>query len=120
MKQSDVVVGKRYNCKVSGRLVAVEVTHRITSRIGNRIVTRFRVRRVDSGRDLPKNRTAADLREIVTLRQYALYRDGKKLFTAPEGDIYRWIHSNHSYSVSHALEHEGYSMKALEQSDLAE
>lgn len=59
MKTKDVSVGLRCKTKVGASLVAVEVVGIKESCDGR---TKFRVRRLDNGSELPKARTAAALR----------------------------------------------------------
>jgi hypothetical protein len=42
---------------------------------------------------------------------YHLYRDGKLLTTGTEAMCWRYIHGTTSFSVDHALKHEGFSME---------
>ncbi len=42
--------------------------------------------------------------------RYTLRRDGKDVMSGTEGEVWKWIQSNHCYSVSHAVRHEGYSI----------
>ena len=66
MRQAEIHVGGHYECRVSGKIVAVRVARRverITSRGQNR--TKFLVRRLDNGRKLPKPRSAASFRREI-------------------------------------------------------
>jgi hypothetical protein len=38
-----------------------------------------------------------------------IYRDGREVATVP-GDPMEWFHQQHSFSMDHALKHEGYSL----------
>lgn len=41
-----------------------------------------------------------------------LYKDGKEVARGESDfDLIKYIHKNHSYSLSHALKHEGYEIK---------
>ena len=44
---------------------------------------------------------------------YKLIHDKKTVFVGSEGECWRWIHANDSFSVSHALKYEGYEIKPL-------
>lgn len=46
----------------------------------------------------------------TSARQWKLYRDGKlvRLFI-DETAMWNWLHVQHSYSISHAFKHEGYT-----------
>lgn len=61
MKQNDVKVGEQYLTKIGEKRVAVKVTAEAHSSPYSK-AKRFWCRRVDTGRDLPKPRTAAALR----------------------------------------------------------
>lgn len=41
---------------------------------------------------------------------FTLYRDGQKVLTGSERDIWKYLHAVHSFSVYHALRWEGYSI----------
>ena len=41
---------------------------------------------------------------------WRLCRDGREIITGTEHECWTWIHSHTSFSVSHALHHEGYSI----------
>lgn len=43
--------------------------------------------------------------------QYVLERDGKEVMRGTEHEVWRHLHVSHGYSVSHALEHEGYAIR---------
>jgi hypothetical protein len=62
MKQSDIVIGGEYETRIGESLVRVRVVGTTETYWGKR--SAFRVRRVDTGRDLPKPRTAAALRPV--------------------------------------------------------
>ncbi|UCG11852.1 MAG: hypothetical protein JSU72_15220 [Deltaproteobacteria bacterium] len=66
MKQADVQVGGIYRCYVSGALIRVEVLEKVKERgFGSRRnKTRFRVKNVATGKELPKFRSAAALRPL--------------------------------------------------------
>lgn len=53
--------------------------------------------------EIPESRTG----------QYALKRDGKFVMRGTMDEIWKHIHQTHGYSVSHALQHEGYSIEPL-------
>lgn len=40
-----------------------------------------------------------------------LLKDGKEIMRGTEVQIWKYIHDNHCFSVSHALAHEGYSIE---------
>jgi len=42
---------------------------------------------------------------------YVLTRDGKEVHRGTEESVWRYLHSNHGYSVSHALQFEGYKIE---------
>lgn len=44
-------------------------------------------------------------------KTYILYHDGKEIMTGSEFEILKYIHRHHSYSLSHALKYEGYSIE---------
>jgi hypothetical protein len=46
-----------------------------------------------------------------------LLRDGKEVARGTERDCLKYIHDNHSFSVQHALAHEGYELKDAEEED---
>lgn len=41
---------------------------------------------------------------------YILKLDGKPVFIGKEMDCWKYIHRTHSFSIDHALVHEGYSI----------
>ena len=46
---------------------------------------------------------------------YILLRGQKEVMRGTEEQVWRYIHNNHSYSVGHALEYEGYAIYPIEQ-----
>lgn len=42
---------------------------------------------------------------------FQLRRDGALVFTGTEQECWAWIHRQHSYSVAHALQFEGYTLE---------
>jgi len=46
--------------------------------------------------------------------QYVLTRDGKEVLRGTENAIWAWMHRNHSFSVDHALQYEGYRIAPVE------
>lgn len=42
---------------------------------------------------------------------YVLERDGKEVARGTEQEVWKYLHRSHGYSVSHALRHEGYSIR---------
>jgi hypothetical protein len=42
---------------------------------------------------------------------YVLTLDGQEVFKGTEAAIWRYLHRNHGYSVSHALKYEGYKIE---------
>ena len=42
---------------------------------------------------------------------YVLTRDGKEVHRGTEESVWQYLHSNHGYSVSHALQFEGYKIE---------
>lgn len=52
--------------------------------------------------------------------QYVLRRDGQEVMRGTEDEVWQWLHRNHSYSVDHALRHEGYSIEPVESTYLGE
>ena len=42
--------------------------------------------------------------------RYSLRRDGVVVFEGSEGECWSYLQEMHSYSVHHALKHEGYEM----------
>jgi len=65
MKQSQIQIGRHYECKVSGRLVIVKAARRVDVLRGSQYRTKFICRRVDNGRELPKARSAASFRREI-------------------------------------------------------
>ena len=61
MRKNQVVVGRIYLCRVSGNLIEVEVLKQVTDYFTKR--TKFQNKNVRTGKQLPKNRSAAALRE---------------------------------------------------------
>jgi hypothetical protein len=59
VKRDEVVIGGRYQTRISGQLVLVEVVREGIDYFSKR--TAFVCRRKDNGRELPKMRTAAAL-----------------------------------------------------------
>lgn len=48
---------------------------------------------------------------MATIRKiYNLCRDGKKVMQGTDMECLDYIHKNHSYSFTHAITHEGYSL----------
>jgi hypothetical protein len=43
---------------------------------------------------------------------WVLSRDGVGILTGTERECWTWIHSHTPHSVSHALQHEGYTIRA--------
>lgn len=66
MRQAEVAVGSVYVTRVSGQLVAVQVLHEQSVRVGawdkQQYRTAFRCKRRDTGALLPKPRKACSLR----------------------------------------------------------
>ena len=53
--------------------------------------------------------------------QYVLTHDGKEVMRGTENAIWAWMHRNHSFSVDHALQYEGYRIAPVEKAgDLSE
>jgi hypothetical protein len=52
--------------------------------------------------------------------RFVLLRDGKEIMRGSSFEIARYIHRNHSYSVDHALKHEGYSMVPAKEAEAKE
>jgi hypothetical protein len=46
---------------------------------------------------------------------YLLSRDGEEVFRGSELGCFQFIHKTHSYSMSHALLYEGYSMTPVQE-----
>lgn len=46
--------------------------------------------------------------------QYVLTRDGKEVMRGTENAIWAWMHRNHSFSVDHAIQYEGYRIAPVE------
>jgi hypothetical protein len=46
----------------------------------------------------------------VGSKPMVLRRDGKEVMRGTEHELVKYIHNHHSYSVSHALKYEGYTM----------
>jgi hypothetical protein len=42
--------------------------------------------------------------------RYVLSRDGAEVMRGTEGELWRYLHTTHSYSVEHALRFEGYAI----------
>ena len=68
LKKANVVIGKAYLTKVSGKLVRVIITGKGCDRWGGRL-TKFRCVRCDTQAVLPKLRTAAALRPAAQEEQ---------------------------------------------------
>ena len=49
--------------------------------------------------------------ELIAAPQCILRRDGVVVCRGTELELWSYIHRNHSYSVSHALQYEGYSIE---------
>lgn len=66
MTQNEITIGGVYFTRISGKLVAVQVTAQCSVRVGGfdsgKTRTAFVCKRRDTGRELPKPRTAAALR----------------------------------------------------------
>ncbi len=46
---------------------------------------------------------------------FILKKDGNTLVESHDSlDLYRYIHDNHSYSMSHAVQYEGYTVEEIE------
>ena len=59
MRQMDVIIGNEYNIKMEGELVRVKV---LSDRgYGNGVSRKYQVRRIDTGKVLPKYRTCQAL-----------------------------------------------------------
>lgn len=43
-------------------------------------------------------------------KRFVLKRDGNEVLRGTEVEVTRYVHKNHSYSLDHALRHEGYSL----------
>lgn len=63
MKQDEVVIGREYICRTGDHRIRVRVVARVEMEdfFSHRATTRFRVARVDNGREMPKLRHASAL-----------------------------------------------------------
>jgi hypothetical protein len=43
-------------------------------------------------------------------RYNAIKRDGELVIVLPENEVMEWFHKTHSFSLAHALKHEGYTI----------
>lgn len=69
MKQKDVIIGNEYNIKMEGQLVRVKV---LSDRgYGNGIARKYQVRRIDTGKVLPKYRTCLALYPLQSETNHA-------------------------------------------------
>jgi hypothetical protein len=55
---------------------------------------------------------ALKIRDEWMHKAQTLRRDGEPVYTGPDPET--WIHRNHSFSVAHALEHEGYRLEPVQ------
>lgn len=53
--------------------------------------------------------------EAPTTAWTEIRRDGKYFAAVPTANLLAWFHAHHSYSMDHALAHEGYSLHAVEE-----
>ncbi len=52
--------------------------------------------------------------EISKTDNYLLKRDGVLVMQGTQEMVWRWLHTNEPFSVSHALKYEGYSIEPLD------
>ena len=51
---------------------------------------------------------------------YILTLDGKEIIRGTEASLWEYLHQTHGYSVSHALEYEGYAIEPQEKAEYNE
>ena len=50
--------------------------------------------------------------------RYVLSRDGREIMRGTEAEIWKYLHQTHSFSVTHALAWEGYTIRPEQEAPL--
>lgn len=62
---------------------------------------------------MPRKSIERQSAEMLLIQPYRLTRDGEEIMVGTELEILTYIHRKHSYSMQHALEHEGYRLEPV-------